>query len=200
MAEFCSLGGTIAKRIWIPVDATDFSSTVGEVPSRGVDGLFVYNSDCRSSRPWPTRYPPLRGKNVSRKIVLSSTGRYGVPPLERMWRRAAGLVYAAAGGGPGLAPGSRYLTDFRRAFPQIPKSLYGGSIDLGYYNNDRGGAGCTRAGARRPLGGQRRFMCRPVPRRSSRWAERAGHGGREPPGGRAQLLYRLEGPKLEAAP
>ena len=102
------------------------SSTVGAVPSRGVDGLFLSTLGPPIVQALADGYPPLRGKNVSRRIVLSSTDQYGVPQLKRMWRRATGLVYAAAGGGPGIAPGSRYLTDFRKAFPQIPSSLYGG--------------------------------------------------------------------------
>ena len=42
-AEFCSLGGTIAKRVWYPPSLTDYSTVVAKVPSHGVDGVVVDN-------------------------------------------------------------------------------------------------------------------------------------------------------------
>ena len=49
-AEFCSLGGTIAKRIWYPASPTDYSTVVAQVPSHGVDGVVLDNSS-RAARP-----------------------------------------------------------------------------------------------------------------------------------------------------
>ena len=40
VAEFCSLGGTIMKRIWVPPDTQDFSTLSQPVPASGVDGFF----------------------------------------------------------------------------------------------------------------------------------------------------------------
>ena len=157
VAEFCSLGGTISKRVWIPFNATDLSATIAAIPRRGVDGIFISTAG-PYLEPLIEGYAPYRGINVSRKLVLSSVSIYKVPPLKKIWRRATGLVYSAPGGGPGLAPGSKYLTDFKKAFPEIPSSLYGGgAFDLGYYDN----AAAVVAALERVQGdlsrGQRRF-------------------------------------------
>ncbi len=42
VAEFCSLGGNIAKRIW--VQGGDLANVAGDVPSHGIDGVFVPTS------------------------------------------------------------------------------------------------------------------------------------------------------------
>jgi branched-chain amino acid transport system substrate-binding protein len=39
-AEFCGLGGQITKRVWAPLDTTDWSSYVAQLP-RDVDGVLV---------------------------------------------------------------------------------------------------------------------------------------------------------------
>ncbi len=41
IAEFCSLGGTIAKRIWVPPGTQDYSGVIAEIPTKGVDGFVV---------------------------------------------------------------------------------------------------------------------------------------------------------------
>ena len=40
IAEFCSVGGNVTKRIWPPLGTTDYSSFVTQIP-KDVDGLFV---------------------------------------------------------------------------------------------------------------------------------------------------------------
>ncbi len=40
-AEFCSLGGTITKRIWFPQGTQDFSGLARQLPVPGVDGFLV---------------------------------------------------------------------------------------------------------------------------------------------------------------
>lgn len=39
-AEFCGLGGTVTKRVWAPLDTTDWSSYVSQLP-RDVDGVLL---------------------------------------------------------------------------------------------------------------------------------------------------------------
>src|SRR5262245_34769381 len=41
IAEFCSLGGTIARRISVPTRTSDFSAVFARIPRRGVDGFVV---------------------------------------------------------------------------------------------------------------------------------------------------------------
>jgi branched-chain amino acid transport system substrate-binding protein len=40
IAEFCSLGGSITKRTWVPLGVTDYSSYVAQLP-RDVDGILL---------------------------------------------------------------------------------------------------------------------------------------------------------------
>ena len=40
IAEFCSVGGNVTKRVWPPLGTTDYSSFVAQLPTN-VDGLFV---------------------------------------------------------------------------------------------------------------------------------------------------------------
>ena len=51
-AEFCALGGSIVKRAWIP-GSGDLSGLIGQLPSRGIDGLFVSSIERIRSR-WQT--------------------------------------------------------------------------------------------------------------------------------------------------
>jgi branched-chain amino acid transport system substrate-binding protein len=41
VAEFCSLGGNIAKRIWPPLGTKDYSGFITQVPTSGVDGFLM---------------------------------------------------------------------------------------------------------------------------------------------------------------
>ena len=44
-AEFCSLGGTIAKRVWVPRATQDYDKAVAAIPRKGVDGVFAATGD-----------------------------------------------------------------------------------------------------------------------------------------------------------
>ncbi len=41
VAEFCSLGGTIEKKVWPPLGTTDYSSYASQIPTSGIDGFFM---------------------------------------------------------------------------------------------------------------------------------------------------------------
>ena len=134
-AEFCSLGGTIAKRVWYPSSLTDYSTVVAQVPSHGVDGVVVDSPSVLLALAGAD--PQLRG-NLARKVVLTSVGPQ--PSLYPLGARAAGIAAAGptlplpgADARPGLAPSARYRTAFTRAFPKIPKSLRG-IFDVPYYD------------------------------------------------------------------
>ena len=134
-AEFCSLGGTIAKRVWYPPSLTDYSTVVAQVPSHGVDGVVVDFPSVLLALAGAD--PQLRG-NLARKVVLTSVGPQ--PSLYPLGARAAGIAAAGptlllpgADARPGLAPSARYRTAFTRAFPKIPKSQRG-IFDVPYYD------------------------------------------------------------------
>jgi YVTN family beta-propeller protein len=134
-AEFCSLGGTIEKRVWYSPATTDYSAVVSQVPTRGVDGV-VLDSPAVLVALAKTD-PELRG-NFSRKVVFTSIGPQ--PSLYPLGKRAAGVVSAGpalqlpdADARPGLAPRAKYRTEFVRAFPQVSTSQVG-FFDVPYYD------------------------------------------------------------------
>src|SRR5205823_6191318 len=68
-AEFCSLGGTIAKRLFHPIYTSDWSSIVGRVPTHGIDGILVDSP--RALVALAKSQPSLRG-NISKKVIATS--------------------------------------------------------------------------------------------------------------------------------
>ena len=64
IAEFCSLGGKITKRIWVPKGTQDYSQVIGGLPPSGVDGFF-FATYPTTIVAFAKAYPGLRG-NISR--------------------------------------------------------------------------------------------------------------------------------------
>jgi YVTN family beta-propeller protein len=124
-AEFCSLGGTIVKRIWIPQGTQDFSGLVAQLPQSGVDGLLVEAQGEGALQALATGYAGLRG-NISRKVVIGTT----VIPPRKLGDRVRGIVWA----GPKPNAPKTYLASLRRAFPEIRKDGLGSVFDYPYYD------------------------------------------------------------------
>ena len=96
-AEFCSLGGTIVKRIWISPGTQDFSGLLAQVPHSGFDGLLVEAEGRGALQALATDYAGLPG-NISRKVVVGTI--VVLPP--KLGDRVRGIVW----GGPlRLSPG-----------------------------------------------------------------------------------------------
>ncbi len=64
VAEFCSLGGHIIKRIWT-TELRQLRAVVTKIPAHGVDGV-VFPSDLQSARSfmnaWAKRHPHFGGR------------------------------------------------------------------------------------------------------------------------------------------
>jgi branched-chain amino acid transport system substrate-binding protein len=130
LAEFCSLGGRVAKRISIPPGTSDYSRIIAEVPAKGVDGFFLVGpggGGNAAAVALARAYPGLRG-NISRKLIL---GVADVTPLRRLGDRVVGLV-SSDRFGPGVAPRSPYARTMRRTFPGLVPGLIG-VFDADYY-------------------------------------------------------------------
>ncbi len=56
VAEFCSLGGTITKRVWVPAGTQDYSAVIGGLPSSGCGRLLL--------RDVPADDPGLRATDI----------------------------------------------------------------------------------------------------------------------------------------
>jgi branched-chain amino acid transport system substrate-binding protein len=116
IAEFCSLGGTIVRRIWVRREMHDYSAAIAQIPSRGVDGILAATS-AQTSAALIDEYPGLRG-NFSRKLIFGALARN-----PRFGRRISGILYS---GNPVMTPGTagkKYLADLERRFPRLSGTL-----------------------------------------------------------------------------
>src|SRR5262249_1647940 len=139
IGEFCSLGGTIAKRLWIPYGTSDLSDVIGQMPRQGVDGAFLSVVGNNAAFP-PVLAPAFAGPRgrIARKVLFGTAALE--PTLYRLHRRAIGLVTAGpnlflpgAVGGAKRAAYTKYLRDFAKTFPGVPSSQIGG-FDIPYYD------------------------------------------------------------------
>ena len=70
VAEFCSLGGNIVKRIWPPLGTKDYSGFITQIPRTGVDG-FLMAVGGTGTVAFVNDFSGLAG-NVSKKMVGGS--------------------------------------------------------------------------------------------------------------------------------
>src|SRR2546423_9941276 len=70
VAEFCSLGGNITKRIWPPLGTKDYSGFITQIPRSGVDG-FLMAVGGTGTVAFVKDFEGLAG-NVSKKMVGGS--------------------------------------------------------------------------------------------------------------------------------
>ena len=123
-AEFCSLGGSIVKRIWLPQGAQDFSAPLAQVAGTHADGFLVETQGTGALSALATGYPGLRG-SLARKVVMGST-TVGPPQLGARMR---GVVFAGA-----RTPPAWYLAKLRTSFPEIRNDFLGSAFDYAYYD------------------------------------------------------------------
>ena len=138
VAEFCSLGGNIVKRLWGPSELTDWSPVVAQIPSKGVDGVLMASS-LQGTRGFFEAYGRLH-RNLSRQVLASGfalilAGRRittnGRP--SGLSNRLLGVV--AGDRLPFQSPAPawvKYLHDFQKTFPGTQG---GGAVPyIPYYN------------------------------------------------------------------
>ena len=197
-AEFCSLGGTIAKRVWYPPSLTDYSTVVAQVPSHGVDGVVVDFPSVllalAERRPATAWQPRSQGG--------PHLGRAATEPLPA--RRACGRDRRCRPDSP--AAGSRRPARPRpkrpipdRVHPRVSEDpeVPEGHLRRSVLRRDDGDTAGARAGARRPLGRREALHGRPRkgdPRRT----ERADLARLEASRDWAQLRLEAAGPEAEA--
>jgi branched-chain amino acid transport system substrate-binding protein len=56
IAEFCSLGGTVETRVWVPRGTDDYSATIARLPEHGIDGI-VAAAGARTVAALTSKYP-----------------------------------------------------------------------------------------------------------------------------------------------
>jgi branched-chain amino acid transport system substrate-binding protein len=125
--EFCALGGQITKRLWAPLETTDWSSYVNQLP-RDVDGVLFLtggSNTVAALKAYLNFGGKISGKAMGGSSVLDPTA-FGVGP------QLAGLV----GGSPVPLGGSTpewtdYVDGFGKVYPKVAaESLF----TVLYYN------------------------------------------------------------------
>jgi YVTN family beta-propeller protein len=163
IAEFCSLGGRVAKRIFIPPGATDLSWLSGQIP-KGVDGIVVSQFTAAAVLALADSWQPVR-RNLGRKILMSTYLTID-SSLDKLAARGYGLVNASPVDSgyspddfatpPGLSLDGKYMREAGKALPQL--LAYFGSGDVAYYNSMTASLEALDRVHGDLSGGERRFM------------------------------------------
>jgi branched-chain amino acid transport system substrate-binding protein len=114
--EFCSLGGNVTKRVWVPLGTTDWSSFVSQLP-RNVDGVLLLTggSDTVSAE---KAYVALGGDLAKRMLGGSSV-------MDPTSFTVGDALNGLAGGSPvplgGTSPAWKsYIAGFKKVYPKVP--------------------------------------------------------------------------------
>jgi branched-chain amino acid transport system substrate-binding protein len=133
VAEFCSLGGNITKRIWPPLGTKDYSGFITQIPRSGVDG-FMMAVGGTGTAAFVKDFEGLAG-NVAKKMV---GGSVTIDPtaLSALGNRLTGVV-----AGEPIPPDSKspawrkYANAIKKNYPKVsPNSLF----TSGYYDEMTG--------------------------------------------------------------
>jgi branched-chain amino acid transport system substrate-binding protein len=130
IADFCAAGGRITKRVFPPLNTTDYSSYARQLPSPDdVDGYFWVvggTGTAPAFRAFEQAHGALKPRQHSGNLFLWFLTGAAVAPKLR------GAYIGGFGIGPGLktAAANRYRADMARYYPKIPAE---DSFTLNYY-------------------------------------------------------------------
>ena len=134
VAEFCALGGKVAKRIWTPLGTRDYTPYTRRVPARGVDG-FLLAGFLPMTAAFVDEVPQLRG-NLAHKVVA---GAGSAMSAELLTKRFSGVLSGAPSPAvqipapPEYRTWGRYIDEFSTTFPQL--AGFGPTIFPVFYRN-----------------------------------------------------------------
>ena len=122
IADFCAVGGQIVKRVFPPLNTTDYSSYVRQLPPPNqVDGYFWVvggSGTVPSLKAFQQAYGPLNAKKVIGNLFFSVTGNF-----EQVAPQVSG-AYTGGFGTPGTdykGPAAlKYVSDQQKIWKQIP--------------------------------------------------------------------------------
>lgn len=126
VAEFCALGGTISKQIWVPLGARDLSRYAAQIPPSGVDGFF-FSALPPTIPAFIEQVPQLEGNLAQR-----ATGSL-LFAQEALGKRLTGVVLSAPDDLDSPSAHA-FRSEFGKAFPDLAASwpffpvLYYGSM------------------------------------------------------------------------
>lgn len=130
IADFCAAGGKVTKRVFPPLNTTDYSSYVRQLPSPNqVDGYFWVVGGTGTDpafKAFEQAHGPLKAKQHSGNLFLWFLTGAAVAPKLR------GAYIGGFGIGPGLktAAASKYRAVMKKNYPKIPAE---DSFTLNYY-------------------------------------------------------------------
>jgi branched-chain amino acid transport system substrate-binding protein len=122
IADFCAVGGKIVKRVFPPLNTTDYSSYARQLPPPSkVDGYFWVvggSGTVPSLKAFEQAYGKLSAKKVIGNLFFEVTGNFqGVAP------RVSG-AYTGGFGTPGIdykgAPALHFIAQMKKIFKSIP--------------------------------------------------------------------------------
>jgi branched-chain amino acid transport system substrate-binding protein len=117
VAEFCSIGGTVTKRIWPPLGEKDYSSYISQIPE-DVDGLYV-GVGGTGLIAFLKQYEQQRGK-IDTKKVMGNVFWPDPLVLKEVGDRLVGGVTAGPTSGDSTEPAAKeYVAEIKRAYPEI---------------------------------------------------------------------------------
>jgi branched-chain amino acid transport system substrate-binding protein len=138
IADFCAIGGRIVKRVFPPLNTSDYSLYVRELPPpRAVDGYFWAVGGTGTGpalRAFERVFGPVRPTQHSGNLFLAflfpETGIRHFPGLKR---RLVGAYIGGIGTAPGLKSrqAMAYEAVMRRWHPNLPPAV---GYAYGYYN------------------------------------------------------------------
>lgn len=131
IADFCAIGGKITKRVFPPLNTTDYSSYVRQLPAPDkVDGYFWVVGGTGTDpafKAFEQAYGPLKAKQHSGNLFLWFLTGVAVAP------RLKDAYIGGFGTGPGLksAQAAAYEKSMKRWYPDLPAT---DAFVYNYYN------------------------------------------------------------------
>lgn len=124
IAEFCSLGGKIVKRIWPPLGTKDYSGFITQIPRSGVDG-FLMAVGGTGTVAFVKDFEGLAGADLA-KVMVGGSVTIDPTAIEALGDRLVGVV-----AGSPIPPDSKspawlkYARGIQKYFPKVsPNSLF----------------------------------------------------------------------------
>ena len=133
VAEFCSLGGTISKRIWPPLGTKDYSSYIAQIPGSGVDGFFLTVGGTGTVA-FVKAYAQLASGSLAKKFLFGSVALDPIV-VKELGDRVVGGVYGTNHAADSKNPLTiKYLADAKKYYPDL--SFIAASLfSANYWNN-----------------------------------------------------------------
>ena len=169
IAEFCAVGGNVTKRVFPPLNTTDYSSYAQQMPTN-VDGTFVAVGGAGLIpflKAYEQAHGPINGKKFIGNLFWGTPGQF-----EQLSTRVSGAYVGGAGTAGDLATNAAksYNAQVGKTFKTIPPfgaaaPQASSTFTYGYYINTWGLIAGLRRSKGNISGGQK--ACRRRSRRSS---------------------------------